>query len=158
MNFPHLTPTLVAALMTAACASAPPADTSHPPVAAATSVVAALERDIEAAQIRGDTQFIERATTADLRFTHGGAPEAQTREQWLRGVLTSTFYEREGADQRVELHGNVAVTTGRIRVRRQHAEPTRAEYTIWYVRVYRFDASAWRLLSHQTVRSTLPTG
>ena len=70
----------------------------------------------------------------------------------------STFYEREVSDQRVEPHGDVAITTGQVRVRRQHADPTRAEYTIWYVRVYRLNAGAWRLLSHQTVRSNLPTG
>lgn len=120
-----------------------------------TTAIAGLERRIERAQVAKDSAFLDSATDASLRFTHGGGTNVQSKDQWLRGILRGTMYDRRVSNQRVEVHGDIAVTSGQIQVRRPAPDSARANYTISYVRVYRCTVVTCKLLSHLTTRSTL---
>ncbi|HEX7019917.1 MAG TPA: nuclear transport factor 2 family protein [Gemmatimonadaceae bacterium] len=117
--------------------------------------IALLERRIEQAQVVKDMAFLDSATDSTLRFTHGGGTLVQTRAEWLRLIASSRTTERDVSDQHVEVHGDLAVTTGRVRVRRPVPNSPLADYTIGYVRVYRC-TDRCRLVSHVTTESTLP--
>jgi hypothetical protein len=49
----------------------------------------------------------------------------------------------------VEIHGKVALTTGRIEVR----STRRGDYTMCYLRLYE-ERGRWQLVSHRTLRLT----
>lgn len=143
-------------VLTLSVVSCSPSRTTPAPISQTDAEsVFAFERAIEQAQVRKDMAFLDSATASTLRFTHGGATNIQTKEQWLRGVSASTFFRRDVEDQHVEFHGDVAITTGRIRIERQYRDPAGAKYTIAYVRVYRCRGGRCQLLSHYTTASTL---
>ena len=49
------------------------------------------------------------------------------------------------------MHGDVAITMGRLRARSGGPEAARRSFSFWYVRVYARQDGAWRYLSHRTV-------
>ncbi len=86
-------------------------------------------------------------------WTSGGQPLAVNgKAAQLAGVRPGRYVARDLSSQQAESHGDVAVTTGQIRVQSADGEPSRREYSIWYVRVYAQRAGQWQLLSHRTVR------
>ena len=120
----------------------------------------AFEREIEVAATRGDVAFLDRAIAEDFTFTHGdawrtgGAPSrVDTKKSWIGTVTQGVFVSRQVGSQQVELHGTVAITTGRIDVKLKPPllNSGKAEYSVWFVRVYRAKASGWELVSHRTV-------
>src|SRR4030095_8301090 len=89
---------------------------------AAIAEVLAFEKATEAAVVRGDTAFLERALASTFLFTHGdgwadgGAPlKVDTKASWIEYVKKqpSPYIYRELDHVMVELHGDVAITLGR---------------------------------------------
>ncbi|MEQ1692256.1 MAG: nuclear transport factor 2 family protein [Gemmatimonas sp.] len=120
----------------------------------------AFEREIEVAAARGDVAFLDRAIADDFTFTHGdawrtgGAPSrVDTKKSWMEAVARGLFVSRQVDSQQVEPHASVAITTGRIDVKLKppFLNNGKAEYTVWFVRVYRAKAGGWELVSHRTV-------
>ena len=120
----------------------------------ASDEVLSLDRAIDAALLNEDSDFLDEALSDDFRFTHG---DAWTRGEEPRRVddkrstlrLDGRFISRTLDSQKVELHGSIAITTGRIRVRRDGG---RRKYSLWYLRVYHKRDRRWKLVSHRTVR------
>jgi hypothetical protein len=149
--------------------SAKTSDYSKPPAQLASPAeeeVASFERQIELAAAHRDLKFLEAAADDSLHYTHGddwtmgGAPLAvNDKAAWLGwlGNLKTRMLSREVSEQHVELHGDVALTTGKIDIRTDSSDPKFGEYTIWYLRVYRRQDGRWRLLSHHTVREIFKT-
>ena len=122
--------------------------------------VAALEQEIEDAVVRRDTVFLERAYAPTFRFKHssGVLEDRAGRMQSLRTPPrpgTSQMVERRVDSIDVEVHGDVALSTGRIHIRRDGPwSPTR-DYTIRYARVYaRRDGAQWQLVTHHSTDQT----
>jgi ketosteroid isomerase-like protein len=123
--------------------------------------VMAFERDLEAAIARCDLVFLEHGLADDLKYTHG--------DDWIMGskpALVDTkksfidmergrghFISRQVNAQQVELHGSIAITTGRIDVTMtaQSLNAGKSDYSVWFVRVYREKDDGWELVSHRTV-------
>lgn len=63
------------------------------------------------------------------------------------------FVSRQVNAQQVELHGSIAITTGRIDVKLKapFLNAGKSEYSVWFVRVYRAKEGGWELVSHRTV-------
>ena len=89
---------------------------------AAIAEVIAFEKATEAAVVRGDTAYLERALAPTFLFTHGdgwvdgGAPlKTDTKASWIEYVKRkpSPYIYRELDHSQVELHGDVAITLGR---------------------------------------------
>jgi len=115
------------------------------------AVVAALERRIEQATIRGDVAYLDSVYAPSFRFKHstGAIEERGPRLAALR-ARRDTVFARDLDSLEVEVHGDIALTTGRIHVRQQSSDPRWREYTIRYARVYVRRAGRWQLLTHHS--------
>src|SRR6185295_9778534 len=120
--------------------------------------VLAFEREMEAAVVRGDVAFLDRACTSDFSFTHGdgwttgGQPlRVENKAQWLAAVGKAPYLSRDLDSVQVEPHGDIAITYGRYRARNKTGEPGRRAFTVWFERVYARRSGRWQYVSHRTV-------
>ena len=129
--------------------------------AATIAEVLAFEKQMEAAVVRGDVKFLDRALSPDFIFTHGdgwtsgGAPlKVDTKATWLAYVAKQPppYFYRELDHVQVELHGNVALTIGRYLYLPQSANPQPGHMYVWFERVYAKQNGEWKHLSHRTVK------
>lgn len=123
-----------------------------------------LERRIEAAVLRADTDFLDGILASDFTYTHGdgwttgGAVRGvDHRAEWLAS-LAGRYSQREVDSQQVELHGDVAIMMGRVRARSGPAAGAPRAFSFWYVRVYALRDGRWRYLSHRTVHGPVYEG
>jgi ketosteroid isomerase-like protein len=137
--------------------SAQEAATAHSAAADAGDEVLALEQRIEAAVLHADVAFLDEVCADDFTYTHGdgwttGAPVlgVDRKQEWLDS-LAGRYSMREVDSQQVEVHGDVAITMGRLRARSGGPEAARRSFSFWYVRVYAQRDGQWRYLSHRTV-------
>ena len=126
-----------------------PADTANE--------VLELEREIEAAVLRADVDFLDPICASDFTYTHGdgwttgGAVRGvDPKSEWLAS-LPGRYSQREVDSQQVEIHGDVAITMGRVRARSGGPDATQRAFSFWYVRVYAQRDGQWQYLSHRTV-------
>ena len=119
--------------------------------------VLALEKRIEEAVLRSDVAFLDRVCADDFTYTHGdgwttGDPilGVDTKAEWLAS-LDGRYSLREVDSQQVEVHGDVAITMGRLRARTGGPAADQRSFSFWYVRVYAQRDGEWRYLSHRTV-------
>jgi hypothetical protein len=131
---------------------------------AAIAEVIAFEKATEAAVVRGDTAYLERALAPTFLFTHGdgwvdgGAPlKTDTKASWIEYVKRkpSPYIYRELDHQQVELHGDVAITLGRYFYLPQSNNGNAAHMHVWFERVYAKRNGQWQQLSHRTVKGPL---
>ena len=119
------------------------------------AAIATLEQRIENAVVAREIAFLDSAYTADFRFKHSTG-DLDTRAEWIASVRRSRFVSRQVDSLDVEVHGDVAFTTGRLHVRRSPDDPGWArnprwrEYTVRYARVYVRRAGRWYLLTHHS--------
>ena len=120
--------------------------------------VLAFEREMEAAVVRGDVAFLDRACSSDFTFTHGDgwttgrSPlRVENKAQWLASVGKAPYLARDLDSVQVEIHGDVAITYGRYRARNKAGDAGRREFTVWFERVYARRDGRWQFLSHRTV-------
>ena len=124
----------------------------------AVAEVLAFEREVEAAIVRGDVEFMDRACAPTFTFTHGdgwttgGAPlRVDNRAQWMAVVKSAPYASRDLDSVRVEMHGDVAITYGRYVARMKGGDPERQQFALWFERVYAKRNGHWQYLSHRTV-------
>ena len=116
-----------------------------------------FERQVEAAVLRADITFLDHVCTDDFTYTHGdgwttGGPilSVDTKSKWLAS-LPGRYSAREVDSQHVEIHGDVAITMGRVRARSSGSSSASRAFSFWYIRVYEKREGLWRYLSHRTV-------
>jgi len=125
--------------------------------------VLAFEKAMEAAVVRGDVKFLDRALSPDFLFTHGdgwvegGAPlKVDTKASWLEYVAKEPrpYIYRELDHVQVELHGDIALTIGRYLYlpRPNNPRPTTNHLYVWFERVYQKQNGEWKHLSHRTTK------
>jgi hypothetical protein len=136
-----------------------PAPTSSE--AAQIAEVVAFEREMEAAVVRQDTAFLERALAPTFLFTHGdgwiegGEPlKVDTKASWIEYVKRqpAPYVYRELDRIQVELHGDVAITLGRYFYLPRSDKPTTSHLYVWFERVYAKRNGQWTHLSHRTLK------
>ena len=119
--------------------------------------VLALEKRIEEAVLQADVAFLDEVCADDFTYTHGdgwttGGPilGVDRKDEWLAS-LSGRYSSREVDAQQIEVHGDVAITMGRLRARTGGPAAGRRSFSFWYVRAYAHRDGAWRYLSHRTV-------
>ena len=119
--------------------------------------VLALERQIETAVLRADVAFLNGVCADDFTYTHGDGWTTggeilgvDRRDAWLAS-LDGRYSMREIDSQEVEIHGDVAITMGRVLARTGGPIADQRSFSFWYVRVYAKRDGAWKYLSHRTV-------
>jgi ketosteroid isomerase-like protein len=122
------------------------------------AAIALLERRVEDAVVRGDAAFLDSVYAPSFRFKHSTG-DLETRAQRMESLRRAV---PRGAPGRtiartidsvdVEVHGEVALSTGRIHVRRDGGDPRWQDYTVRYVRVYVRGGpdGRWQLLTHHS--------
>ncbi len=130
-------------------------------VAEVAEEVLALEKRIEEAVLRADVAFLDAVCADDFTYTHGdgwttGGPVlgVDRKQEWLAS-LSGRYSSREVDSQQVEVHGDVAITMGRVRASSGGPPEARRSFSFWYVRVYAQRDGRWRYLSHRTVDGPL---
>ena len=123
----------------------------------AAAEVLALEQRIEAAVLRADVAFLDDVCADDFTYTHGDGWTTggailgvDRRDEWLAS-LDGRYSQREVDSQQVEIHGDVAITMGRVRARTGGAPEAQRSFSFWYVRVYAQRNGEWKYVSHRTV-------
>jgi hypothetical protein len=123
--------------------------------------VIAFEKEMEAAVVRQDTAFLERALAPTFIFTHGdgwvdgGEPlKVDTKASWIEYVKRqpAPYVYRELDHIQVELHGDVAITLGRYFYLPRSSKPTTSHLFVWFERVYVQRNGQWQHLSHRTIK------
>ena len=119
--------------------------------------VLALEKRMEEAVLHADVGFLDGVLADDFTYTHGDGWTTggeilgvDTREAWLAS-LAGRYSMREVDSQQVEIHGDVAITMGRLRARSGGPVAEQRSFSFWYVRVYAQREGEWKYLSHRTV-------
>lgn len=152
---------LVCAITVAVLAAAAGVSAQAPSVSGAAAdratEVLELERRIEAAVLHADVAFLDTVLASDFTYTHGdgwttgGAVRGvDHRAEWLAS-LAGRYSGREVDSQQVELHGDVAITMGRVRASSGAGDAPPRSFSFWYVRVYAHRDGGWQYLSHRTV-------
>ncbi len=123
--------------------------------------VLALEKRIEEAVLQADVAFLDTVCADDFTYTHGdgwttGGPilGVDRKDEWLAS-LSGRYSSREVDAQQIEVHGDVAITMGRLRARTGGPAAGQRSFSFWYVRAYAHRDGAWRYLSHRTVHGPL---
>jgi hypothetical protein len=139
----------------------PGAPAPTPSEAERIAAVVAFEREMEAAVVRQDTAFLERALAPTFLFTHGdgwvdgGEPlKVDTKASWIEYVKRqpAPYVYRELDRIQVELHGDVAITMGRYFYLPRSDRPTTSHLYVWFERVYVRQDGQWQHLSHRTLK------
>ncbi|MYK89362.1 MAG: DUF4440 domain-containing protein, partial [Acidobacteria bacterium] len=119
--------------------------------------VLALEKRMEEAVLHADVAFLDGVLAEDFTYTHGDGWTTggeilgvDTRDEWLAS-LAGRYSMREVDSQQVEIHGDVAITMGRLRARSGGPVAEQRGFSFWYVRVYAQREGEWKYLSHRTV-------
>jgi len=108
-----------------------------------------LNRSIDLAVVQKDFTRLSQFYANDFVFTHGTGV-VDSKESWLADIQKSQdkFLSREHDSTQVELHGDVAIITGRLLVTKEKG----SKYGLRYVRVYAFREEKWFLISHRTIK------
>jgi hypothetical protein len=108
---------------------------------------------LDAAYLRHDVAFMESVLADDMRFTHGVEPGGRVCDKtaFLNAAKDYNGLQRNVDSVQVERHGDIIETLGHIHVKTPITGP-RAEYHVYFVRLYRRAPSGWQFVSHRTVR------
>lgn len=124
--------------------------------------LAALDQAVEDAITNKRVAFLDSVLVPTFRWTHNGGPNpVESRQRFLAGVGATPTSEtamrtvsRTADSILVEVHDDVALTTGRIHVLRTGGNvPLLRDFTLRYIRMYRRDAASgrWMLAMHRAI-------
>src|SRR5439155_18714104 len=120
-----------------------------------------LEQRVERAVLDRNAAFLESVYGSSFRFKHasGKLETRDQRMQSLRAELRAGARRETARDLdslEVEVHGDIALTTGRVHVRRDGPPMPNRDYTIRYARIYTRapQPGGWQLLTHHSTQQT----
>jgi hypothetical protein len=107
-----------------------------------------LQQRIDDAVVAGDLAFLQDAYATDFRFKHGTG-HVDGKESWLKGVEKNkgSYVSRVHSDGEAEIHGDVGVVAGKLKVVRKDNHG----YVLTYVRVFARHDGRWQMITHRTV-------
>lgn len=128
------------------------------------AAIVALEQDIENGITQRNTRFLDSTFAPTFQWTHfGSADRRETRPQFLAALerapsaAVGRTVARTADSIVVEVHGDIALTTGRTHVVRTGGTDFRfQDFTVRYVRLYRRNEThtRWQLVTHRATALT----
>jgi ketosteroid isomerase-like protein len=111
-----------------------------------------INYQIDQAVVLKDLDFLKKHYADDFVFTHGTG-YVEGKESWLKDVASQStkFISRIQDSTSVEMHGDIALVTGKVDIKRQGKDNV-VTYGIWYIRIYRLNQSTWQMISHRTTK------
>lgn len=117
-------------------------------------IVDEVNRELDHAVVKKDAAFLKKHYGEDFVFTHGTG-QIDSKKSWVNHIQTmkapDRFASREHDSTHVELHGDIAIVTGKLTVVRETKDESR-KYALWYVRVFALRKKVWQLISHRTTK------
>lgn len=115
-------------------------------------IIDAVNRSIDDAVVKKDTDKLKQLYADDFVFTHGTG-YVEGKSSWIKDVENPSrkFTSRVHDSTLVELHDNVAIVTGSLAITRSDAGKL-VRYGIRYVRVFALRNKQWQFISHRTVK------
>jgi ketosteroid isomerase-like protein len=109
-----------------------------------------INSQLDEGVVKKDIPFLQKHYADDFVFTHGGGL-VEDKSSWIKNVSSpnSKFISRTHDSTSVELHGNVALVTGKMEIVRKDKDKEVA-YGLRYIRVYRKNKNVWQMISHRT--------
>jgi ketosteroid isomerase-like protein len=113
----------------------------------------AIEKAMATAVVEMDFESLDKVYADDFVFSHSTGV-VETKDDWFTFLRDNkNFYTFRSVDAvNVELHGNLAVTDGRIHIKTRSDDPKRKEFTVWYIRIFERRDGDWQLVSHRSIR------
>jgi hypothetical protein len=113
------------------------------------SLVDSINRELDRAVVAKNIPFLQKHIADDFRFIHGTGL-VDSRESWIgkAGMPRMQYLSREQDSVSVELHDDIAIVTGSLKVVLPEQSP-RYGYIIRYQRVFRRN-DVWQMISHHT--------
>jgi len=107
-----------------------------------------LQQRIDGAVAAGDGSFLQGAYADDFRFKHGTGL-VDNKESWLKSVEKNrgNFLSRAHSDVEAEIHGDIAIAAGKLKVVRKDNHG----YLLDYVRAFVRRDGRWQMIMHRTV-------
>ncbi len=111
-----------------------------------------IDRILDYAVVNKQIDTLQKHYAEDFYFKHGSG-NIDSKKTWIANVMKpSTIYISRSHDSvSVELHKDIAIVRGTLRVRRLLAS-SRPAYDLQYFRVFIRHRKTWQLLSHNTIR------
>jgi ketosteroid isomerase-like protein len=114
-------------------------------------VVDDLNRAIDRAVVEKDFATLQKHYGEDFVFTHGTG-DIDSKASWIKNIQnmgTARFASREHDSTVVEVHGDIAIVSGKLSVTRESGNEIR-KYHLRYVRVFALRKRIWQMISHRT--------
>lgn len=134
-----------------------PAPPPRAPQSADEREVLGLDQKIANGVTAGQTDFVRSMTTPDFSMVHGDlwikggrAALRDTQDSMLSRVTNKNYQILDFDHMRAEMHGDVAITTGRY-LAKSGTNPERQWFSVWFERVFQKQDGKWVYLSHRTV-------
>ena len=113
-------------------------------------LILTINTQLDEGVVKKDIAFLQKHYADDFVFTHGGGL-VEDKSRWIKNVSNpdSKFVSRVHDSTSVELHGDVALVTGKMAIVRKDKDKDVA-YGLKYIRVYRKNKNVWQMISHRT--------
>jgi ketosteroid isomerase-like protein len=109
-----------------------------------------LNRNLDRAVVSKDIATLQKHYGDDFVFTHSDG-KVDSKESWIKSIQHAHYLSREHDSTKVELHDDIAIVTGKLKVERKVKHPENPLFTIHYVRVFARRNDIWQLICHRSV-------
>lgn len=112
--------------------------------------VDSINREVDRAVVQKNIPYMQTHFADDFKFTHGTGL-IDNKESWIGKTQMPgvQYISREHDSTNVELHGDIAIVTGTLKVVLPPGA-NRYGYMIRYERVYWLNKKIWQMISHRT--------
>lgn len=112
------------------------------------AVLIVLNQSIDDLVIAQNVAGLQKLYADHFVFTHGSG-RVDNKTSWLKSVANGGFTQRLHDSMTVELHGNVGIVRGKLKVSKTTKSGIN-KYYLYYVRVFSKLKADWQLISHIT--------
>jgi ketosteroid isomerase-like protein len=115
------------------------------------TAVLSTNTKIDASVVEENIQLMMEIYADDFVFRHGGGGRVDSKSSWISSIESPDlhFISRTQDSTKVEMHGDVAIVTGRLDIVLERNQQ-KSQYNLWYVRIFVWNVNRWQLITHCT--------